>query len=76
MRKPPICAPTRSDTNLPVQSQKQARSLKFWVKVEEILYYLCSEKKDADQQTAKLICVFVFAYAEFVFPCGDSNRNQ
>ena len=49
MRKPPICAPTRSDTNLPVQSQKQARSLKFWVKVEEILYYLCSEQKGADQ---------------------------
>ena len=35
----------RSDTN----RQKQARSLKFWVKVEEILYYLCSENKRADQ---------------------------
>ena len=44
-----LCAPTRSDTNLPVQSQKQARSVKFWVKVEEILYYLCIEKKGADQ---------------------------
>ena len=73
-----MCAPTRSDTNLPVQSQKQARSLKFRVKVEEILYYLCSEKKAliSFAVTAKLICVFVFAYAEFVFPCGDSNRNQ
>ena len=32
-----------------MQSQKQARSLKFWVKVEETLYYLCSENKGADQ---------------------------
>ena len=30
------------------------------------LYYSCSEKKGADQlrHTAKLICVFVFAYAK------------
>ena len=78
MRKPQICAPARSDTNLPVQSQKQARSLKFWVKVEEILYYLCIEKKAliSFAVTAKLICAFGFAYAELVFPCGDSNRNQ
>ena len=57
MRKPQICAPTRSDTNLPVQSQKQARSLKYWVKVEEI-YYLCIEKKAmiSFAVTAKLIC--------------------
>ena len=41
--------PTRSDTNRPVQAQKRARSLKFWVKVEGILYYLCSENKGADQ---------------------------
>ena len=40
---------TRSDTNRPVQPQKQARSLKFWVKVEEIFYYLCSENKGANQ---------------------------
>ena len=42
--------PTRCDTNRPVQSQKQARSLKFLIKEEKKL-------------TAKLICVFVFAYA-------------
>ena len=41
--------PTRYDTNRPVQSQKQARSLKLRVKVEEILYYLSSENKGADQ---------------------------
>ena len=41
--------PNRSDTNRPVQLQKQARSLKFWIKVEEELYYRSSENKDADQ---------------------------
>ena len=38
-----------SDTNRSVQSQKQARGLKFWLQVEEELYYLCSENKGADQ---------------------------
>ena len=41
--------PTQSDTNRPVQSQKQARSLKFQIKEEERLYYPCSENKGADQ---------------------------
>ena len=49
MKKPTILVPTRSDTNQPVHSQKQASSLKFGVKVEEILYYICSENKGADQ---------------------------
>ena len=30
-------------------SQKQARSLKFWIYEEEEFYYLCSENKGADQ---------------------------
>ena len=41
--------PNRSDTNPPVQIQKQARSLKFRIYVEEELYYLSSENKGADQ---------------------------
>ena len=41
--------PNRSDTNRPVQSQKRARSLKFWSLVEEELYYPSSENKGADQ---------------------------
>ena len=41
--------PTRSVINRPVQSQKQARSLKFWIKEEEEEYYPCSENKGADQ---------------------------
>ena len=31
--------PTSSDTNRPVQSQKQARTLKLWILEEEGLYY-------------------------------------
>ena len=58
--------PNRSDTNRAVQSQKQARSFKFRIEEEEEVYYLCSENKGADL-TAKLICVFVFAYADCWF---------
>ena len=49
MRKPTIWVPTRSDTNWAVQSQKQARGLKFWLKVEEELYYPSSKEKGADR---------------------------
>ena len=41
--------PKGSDTNLAVQSQKQARSLKFRIKEEEEVYYPCSENKGSDQ---------------------------
>ena len=41
--------PSRSDTNRPVHSQKKARLLKFWIYVEEELYYPCSENKGADR---------------------------
>ena len=41
--------PTRSDTNRPVQSKMKVRLLKFWVEVEEELYYPSSENKGADQ---------------------------
>ena len=41
--------PTRSDTNRLVQSQKQARGLKFWLEVEEELYFPSSENNGADQ---------------------------
>ena len=49
MRKPTIWVPTRSDTNRAVQSQKQARSLKFRIYEEEGLCYPCRENKGADQ---------------------------
>ena len=41
--------PTRSATNRPVQLQKMARGLKFWIELEEELYYPCCENKGADQ---------------------------
>ena len=37
------------DTIRSVQSQKKARIMKFWLYVEEELYYPCSENKGADQ---------------------------
>ena len=68
MREPTLWFPTWSDTNQAVQSQKMDRSLKFRIwKVEGLYYiYIYSENKGADQLsvTAKLICVYVFAYAK------------
>ena len=49
MRKSTIWVTTRSDTNRAVQAQKMARSLKFWIKKVEELYYPCSENKVTDQ---------------------------
>ena len=48
-RKQTFWFPTWSDTNQAVQLQKMARGLKFWIKKEEGLPYLCSENKGADQ---------------------------
>ena len=47
--KPTMWFPNRSHTNRPVQAQKQARSLKFWIYKVEELYYPRSENKGADQ---------------------------
>ena len=46
-----------------------ARGLKFGIWEVEGLYYLCSENKTLTSFaiTAKLICVFVFAYAKSRF---------
>ena len=73
----------RSDTNRLVQAQKSARSLKFWIYIEEELYSPSSEIKGADQLrsyceadllvTAKLICAFVFAYADCWFSHGAAH---
>ena len=57
--------PNRSDTNQVVRSQKQARSLKVGIEVEEELYYPNSENKGADQLRG--YCVSVFAYADCWF---------
>ena len=75
MRKPMFWFPTRLDTNQAVQLQKMARGLKFRIKKVEGLYYVCSETKAliSFAVTAKLICVFVFAYAKCWFS-HDPNR--
>ena len=41
--------PTSIEKNRPVQSRKEARSLKFRIYVDEGLFYPCSENKGADQ---------------------------
>ena len=58
---------TWSDTEEPVQSQKWARNLKFLNKEEEILYYLCSENKDADQLCSYFVIAFAFVFCWFSF---------
>ena len=69
--------PNGSDTNQAVQSQKLARSLKFRIKEEEEVYYLCSENEGDDQlrgyREADLRLCFRICRL-LVFSCGGSNR--
>ena len=67
--------PNRFDTNQAVQALKRARGLKFWIKVEEGLYYPFSENKGADQvrgcrEAGLRLCFRI--YRLLVFPCGGS----
>ena len=68
----------RSDTNWPVQAQKQARNLKFWIYKVEELYFPCSENKGADQlrgyREADLRLCFCICRL-FVFSRGGSNYS-
>ena len=58
MRKPTFWFPTWSDTNQAVQLQTTARGLKFgFKKKRDCTIYVAKTK-------AKLICIFVFAYAK------------
>ena len=59
--------PTRCDTNRLVQTRKQAKSLKFWIYVEEEVYYLCSENKGADQ-----LCSYCTADLRLCFRIGEN----
>ena len=61
---------TRTTTNQAVQQLEMARYWKFWIKEVEVLFNPSRENKSTDQLrsvTAKLICVFVFAYAKRLF---------
>ena len=57
-----------------VQSQMQARSLTFRIKQEEV-YCLCSKSKAliSFAVTVKLICVFLFAYADCWFSHAEAQ---
>ena len=52
-----------------------AISLKFQIKEVEGLFYPCSENKGADQLavTAKMICVFVFAYSKIWYSHNEAH---
>ena len=65
----------RSETNQPVQAQKQAKRLKFWIYKVEELYYPCSENKGADQLRSycKADLHLCFHLCRLlVLPCGGS----
>ena len=53
-------------TNRPVKSQKQARSLKFRI-LEETLCFTKTKALIRFAANAKLICIFVFAFANCWF---------
>ena len=84
MGKPTMCLSKRSDTNRPVQLQKQARSLTFWSYVDEDMYYPSSENKGADQllgyREADLrlcfrICrLLVFSWGDSLLRCFRSKE--
>ena len=68
MRKQTFWFPTWSDTNQAVQLQKMSRGLKFRIQKVEGVYFLWKTKALISfSVTAKLICVFVFAYAKCWF---------
>ena len=72
--KPTMWFPNRSDTNRAVQAQKRPRSLKFGVKQRRNCTIRVAKAKAliSFAVTAKLICVFVFAYAD----CWFSHENS
>ena len=55
-RKPVFGVSDQVRQNRHVQSQNKARSLKFWINVEEELYYPCSENKGTDQLCSNISC--------------------
>ena len=70
MGKPIMWFLIKSDTNRAVQAQKMGRGWKFWIWKVEVLYYIRVAKTKALTSftvIAKLICVFVFAYADCWF---------
>ena len=70
MRKPTMWFPTRSDTNWAVWPQKMTGDCKFLIQqLEELCTILVAKTKEliSFTVTEKLVCVFVFAYANYWF---------
>ena len=69
MEQPTMWFPNRSDTNGPVQAQKRARSYNFGFKWKRNCTIRVAKAKAliSFAVTAKLICAFVFAYADCWF---------
>ena len=65
MRKQTIWVPARSDTNRPVHSQKQAKQVKK--KTNWTTRVAKTKALISFAATAKLVCAFVFAYANCWF---------
>ena len=69
--------PTRSDTNRPVQPQKQARTeaLNYGFKKKRKCTIRVAKTKAliSFAVTAELICAFVFAYADCWFSNGAAH---
>ena len=73
-RKQRFGFPIRSNTNRHAQSQKQARSLNFWIGIVGPSNCVAKTKALIScAVTAQLICVFVFAYADCLFSCSVAN---
>ena len=70
MRKPTIWVLTRSDTNQPVQSQEQARCLKFGLKKNGTIRAAKTKALISFAVATKLICGFVFTQAFCWFRSG------
>ena len=77
MRKLIMWFSTRSGVYRPVQSHKHAGSLKFCIKGEEELYYLCCENKGTDQlcSFSNTICWFSDAAAELSLYGSKSSES-
>ena len=71
--------PSRSDTNRPVQSQKQAISLKIWI--EGGFYYLCSKFKNTSTADLHLCfclnacCLLSYAVSVAQLRCVGTTTN-
>ena len=75
MGKPTMVFPNRSDANQPLQLQKQARNLKFGFKKKRDCTIPVAKTKAliSFAVTVKLICAFVFAYANWWFSREGAN---